>query len=170
MDSPSYRAGAVAGFALAVALMAGSVVYFVSSGGSKAACSAEVAEAIDPSSSQHLLPGTPDPQYADYPPTSGAHRPGTYKTGALRDTIDDGVQVNMLEAGDVLIQYRNQNVADRRAIEKLAEAPHVTTAPNPKLTTNIVATAWLHRMECSRVDSDDLQRFIDAHVQKVRSH
>lgn len=170
MDSPSYRAGAIVGAALVVALMAGSVVYFVMSGGDKVACKTEVAEKIDSASSQHLLPGVPDPTYANYPPTSGAHRPGTHPTGALRDTIDDGVQVSMLEGGDVLIQYRNQNVADRRAIERLTSNKHVTTAPNSRLTTNVVATAWLYRMECSRVDVDALQTFIDTHVQKVHAH
>ena len=57
-----------------------------------------VAERIDPSSSQHLLPGAPDPVYPSNPPTSGAHRPGAHPTGALAEPIEPAVQVTMLEA------------------------------------------------------------------------
>ena len=169
MSSPTTRPGFIAAVALLVALAAGSVAYFAVGRDDSAACGAPFAEAIDPGSSQHLLPGAPEPHYSTNPPTSGPHKPGTYPTGALSDSIEPAVQVNMLEAGDVLIQYRDLSSDGVRKLRKLA-GDHVTVAPNPSLGTNIVATAWLYKMECARVDIDDLETFVDAHLEKVHAH
>ena len=76
---------------------------------------------------------------------------------------------DMLEAGDVLIQYRELTRDGVGTLRKLA-GDHVTVAPNPSLGTNIVARAWLYKMECARVDVDDLETFVDAHLEKVHAH
>jgi hypothetical protein len=75
----------------------------------------------------------------------------------------------MLEGGDVLLQYRNLSIDGVRQLRKLA-GNHVTVAPNPSLSTNIVATAWLWKMECARLDVDALQTFVGAHLAKVHAH
>lgn len=137
-------------------------------GGEKhAACGDPAPQAIDPSSSQHLLPGAPEPSYNTNPPTSGAHAPGTYPKGAFASPIARPVQVAMLESGRVLLQYRGISTADLSALSVLARSnPDVTMAPNESLPAPIVATAWLYLMRCERFDKRALQDFVSMHVGK----
>lgn len=133
-----------------------------------AACGKPFAEPIDPNSSQHLLPGSPELPYTTDPPTSGAHRPGEVPTGLVLKQLDRATQVNALEAGRVIIQYRKLNAIGFAAVGKLA-GDNVVVAPNRDLKSPIVATAWLFKMECSKVDGDALQSFIDAHAENHES-
>ena len=134
-----------------------------------AACGTPFAERIDPGSSQHLLPGTPEPSYLSDPPTSGAHRLGNHATGALADPVERAVQVSMLESGEVLVQHRGLSTSALRELESLA-GNHVTVAPNPTLDEPIVATAWLWKMTCSRVDVGALRDFADTHRLETSNH
>jgi hypothetical protein len=136
------------------------------------ACAKPEAHLIDPSSSQHLLPGAPEPKYNTNPPTSGAHAPGTYPTGVLPSPLANAAQVAMLEAGDVLIQYRDVSAADLRELKALGldgAKGGVAVAPNDSLPTPIVATAWVYSMECQRFDKEALQDFVGMHTGKHQS-
>ena len=77
-------------------------------------CGAAVQEKLDSRSALHLFPGVAEPAYATDPPTSGPHRLGPRPTGIVDTPIERPVQVTMLEAGDVLIQYRD--AADKSAL------------------------------------------------------
>lgn len=136
------------------------------------ACAKPEAHLIDPSSSQHLLPGAPEPKYTTNPPTSGAHAPGTYPTGVLPSPLAKAAQVAMLEAGDVLIQYRSISAADSRALKAFGRdgaKRGVAVAPNDSLPAAIVATAWVYSMECEAFDKEALQDFVTMHTGKHES-
>ncbi len=122
-------------------------------------------EAIDPLSSQHLLPGAPEPNFSTDPPTSGAHQPGTYPTGVVSAPIERSVQVTLLEQGEVLVQYRGVSSTTLTELQAFvdSDADHVTVAPNPGLRSKIVATAWLWKMECRAFDDKALLDFVRDH-------
>ena len=124
-----------------------------------AACGPAVEEQLDPNSARHLLPGAAEPKYLSDPPTSGAHRSGGAPSGALDTVLDRPVQVQLLERGAVLLQYRNLTPTERGQLERLAGLD-VVVAPNPTLPDRVVATAWLHKQLCSGIDEDELRKFI----------
>ncbi len=129
------------------------------------ACGKPFAEAIDPRSSQHVLPDGAEPKFSTDPPTSGAHKPGDYPTGVLRAPIERTVQVTLLEQGEVLVQYRgvpSTTLTELRAFAN-PDVDHVTVAPNPGLRSKIVATAWLWKMECRAFDETALLNFVRDH-------
>jgi uncharacterized protein DUF3105 len=130
------------------------------------ACEPEVQDHLDPASGTHLLPGAPAPSYATDPPTSGSHAPGRYPTGRLEQPLDRPVQVALLEEGAVLLQHRGLNGDDQARLESLAGGD-VTVAPNPDLPAGVVATAWTFHQQCSAVDVDALQAFIERHAGKA---
>jgi hypothetical protein len=128
------------------------------------ACDDAAAQPIDPLSSQHLLPGAPEPAYRTNPPTSGAHRPGPLPGEVLTSPLAKPDQVAALEGGQILIQYRKITGEDRRKLTTIAHRyDHVTVAPGRELPAKVVATAWLYMQQCSRVDVSTLQDFIRAH-------
>lgn len=124
-------------------------------------CSKEVEEVLDSDSSKHVLPGAEEPRYRSDPPTSGPHQLGKHPTGDLSNPIARPIQVAMLERGDVLIQYRDPSV--RPQLAALLE-DHVAVAPNPSLNAPIVLTAWVHKIECTSLDSAAITGFIDSHA------
>jgi drug/metabolite transporter (DMT)-like permease len=128
-----------------------------------AACGDVRTEALDPNSIQHVLPNAPEPSYLSDPPTSGPHQPGAPVSGVIDDQLSRPVQVGLLEAGSVLIQHRGD--IDAAAGDELAAVdPRVVIAPNTDLRSEIVATAWRHKLECSEVDVDDLRDFIETYA------
>lgn len=139
-------------------------VVIVQSVSTDAECGTPFAEAIDPNSSQHLLPGAPEPRYLTDPPTSGAHRPGSFSQGKIFAPIARAVQVTLLEQGEVLVQYRGVPKDTETNLRTFARrAERVTVAPNRSLKKPIVATAWLWKMECQSFDADALRDFVEAH-------
>ncbi len=165
MMSPSYRAGQRVGLVvLALLAVIGTGVYLIVKPSDSGACSAPVAEPIDPLSSQHLLPNAPEPKFSTDPPTSGAHKPGTYATGFVKGPIARPVQVTLLEQGEVLVQYRTVPAATSRQLRGfVGKTAHVTVAPNASLRSPIVVTAWLWKMNCQSFDASALRDFVDAH-------
>ena len=161
-----YGAGVRVRAVLAGLLLAGSMAGC--RGKEEAACGKPFAEPIDQNSSQHILPGAPEPTYKTNPPTSGAHRPGPVPSGLVLAPLDPASQVNALEAGKVVIQHGKLNAIGFAALGQLA-SDSVIVAPNDNLPTSIVATAWLFKLECSRVDGAALRSFIKAHVEKHES-
>jgi hypothetical protein len=120
-------------------------------GASSGGCGQPVQERLDPRSTQHVLPGAPEPPYRSDPPTSGAHRVGNLPQGAVAAPISRPVQVALLEKGGVLIQYRNTIAgADAAALQALtAGSPKVVVAPGAALPSAVVATAWTWKLQCA---------------------
>lgn len=125
------------------------------------ACGAVVSEPLDPGSTQHLLPGAPEPMYITDPPTSGAHRTGPPSWGVVDQPLERPVQVGVLEGGGVVVQYRDP--ADAAALRGLA-GEHVVVAPNPTLPAPVIATAWRQKLTCTAVDLEALRGFVDDHA------
>lgn len=167
MESKSFRAGQIAGAVAALVFAVVGILYFANAGNSDPGCDEPVGQKIDPLSSQHLLPGQPEPTYLTNPPTSGAHRPGPLPADVLDEPLAKPDQVNLLEAGRVLIQYRPS--VERAQLRKLASSV-VTVAPGVDLPAPIVATAWLSSVRCERFDKSALESFIGAHAGKVDGH
>ena len=125
-------------------------------------CAAPVGDPLDPRSLQHALPGAA-PTYATEPPTSGPHQAGGLAGGVVAEPLPGPVQVGALEAGQVLLQHRDLEAAERSRLELLA-GPLVVVAPNPALPSRVVASAWRTRQVCRSIDASELGRFISDHA------
>ena len=129
-------------------------------------CGPVVVEALDPRSTQHLLPGAPPPDYAGDPPTSGPHVAAPEVSGLQTVPVAEPVQVGVLEAGGVMVQHRpDLPPGDRARLASLAgpatpAAGKVVVAPNPELKEPVVATAWRHRLSCRSLDLAALRAFV----------
>jgi hypothetical protein len=121
-----------------------------------------VREAFDPNSLQHVLPGGRDPVYLTNPPTSGPHVPGPKLSGVRTDVLDKPTQVGALEAGSVLVQYRDLDAAAIASLGAVA-GDQVVVAPNPDLPDKVVLTAWVFKRTCSSVDTATIGQFVTAH-------
>jgi hypothetical protein len=127
------------------------------------ACAPQVHEPIDSRSTQHLLPGVPDPAFSTDPPTSGPHRIGNHPSGVLLQPMARSIQVSLLERGLVLVQYKGLRSADRTRAEHLS-GPTVTVAPDPDLPAPVVVTAWTYKLTCQRLDVSAIRSFVKAHA------
>jgi hypothetical protein len=137
--------------------------------GPDGACGRPVEDALDSRSLQHALPGSPPPSYDTEPPTSGPHQAGRLPGGVVQEPLSGPVQVGALEAGQVLLQHRGLDPAQRAALEGLA-GPLVVVAPNPALPEPVVASAWRTRQLCRSVDVDTLGRFVRDHAGRDPIH
>lgn len=135
------------------------------------ACGPTVREALDPNSLVHVLPGASTPKYLTDPPTSGAHQPTPMLDGPLSEPLPPLTQVGVLEQGRVLVQYRNLDAADTKAIRAL-NSDQILTAPNPDLpgSSRVVVTAWLVKMQCSAFDAAAIEAFATAHASHDMGH
>jgi drug/metabolite transporter (DMT)-like permease len=129
-----------------------------SGGGSSATCSSATPEAINPDL-RHVITGGTEPVYPTDPPTSGPHTPGALPQGVLDHSLSRPSQVGALEAGVVLLQYRDLSADEIRSLSELV-TDHVVVAPNPSLPDRVVATAWLFKQTCSGVDAPTLRGFV----------
>lgn len=133
-------------------------------------CEPRLREALDPGSVQHVLPGAPAPAYTTDPPTSGPHEPSDVFEGERTAPVAPPIQVSQLEAGKVLIQYRDLAPDEIDRLRPLA-GPDVILAPNPDLPARVVATAWTFKQVCAGVDVDALRSFaVDRAGQGPGSH
>ncbi len=130
--------------------------------GSEASCRGAVREPLNPAEN-HVLPGAPEPSYLTDPPTSGPHTPGAASKGVLTEPLSRPAQVGALEAGTVLLQYRDLSADELRALGDLA-TDNVVVAPNANLPSRVVATAWLFKQTCDGVDAPALRGFIRTRV------
>lgn len=155
--------------ALAVVLVVVGLVLVFGSGGTKrnpavsgvpgkSGCGQVIHEALDPGSTLHVLPGAKTPHYSTDPPTSGPHEPGLLPEGIVDHPLPKPVQVGALEAGQVLVQYRNLSAAEQTEIKKVA-GPLVVVAPNPDLPNKVVLTAWLIKLRCSTFEVGAVTQF-----------
>lgn len=127
------------------------------------ACGPDRRERLDPGSSVHLLPGAPEPDYLVDPPTSGPHRVGPVPTGVQPAPLDRPAQVQVLEAGSVLVQHEGLAEDDRQRLEALADEG-VVVAPGDGLPAPVVATAWGAKQTCDTVDEGELEEFAANHL------
>ncbi|MEO5680749.1 MAG: DUF3105 domain-containing protein [Acidimicrobiales bacterium] len=150
---------------IAVTLVAGTSVVAVVAirPAAKPACAGPIEDPLDPRSLQHSLPGGPPPSYATEPPSSGPHQPGHLAGGVRGEPLAGPVQVGALEEGQVLLQHRDLDPAERSRLEALA-GPQVIVAPNPALPARVVASAWRTRQLCRVVDTRALGRFVSRHA------
>jgi Protein of unknown function (DUF3105) len=126
-------------------------------------CGPDRRERLDPGSAVHLLPGAPEPEYLSDPPTSGPHRVGPLPAGAQPVALDRPTQVQVLEAGSVLVQHEGLSDEERADLEAMA-ADDVVVAPGQDLPASVVATAWGAKRTCDAVDQDALRQFVADHL------
>lgn len=81
----------------------------------------------------------------------------------LTETLSRPRQVGHLEAGGVLLQYRDLDAAELDRLTALAGG-RVVVAPNPLLPDRVVATAWLRKEICSAVDVSELESFVSSNL------
>ena len=129
---------------------------------SSSACQPAHSEPLNPALN-HVLGGATEPGYTTDPPTSGPHTPGALPQGVLTQPLSRPAQVGALEAGDVLLQYRDLSDKERNDLAQLV-ADKVVVAPNPDLPARVVATAWLNKQTCTSVDAAALRGFVRAHA------
>ena len=128
------------------------------------ACGPTIRESLDPQSALHVLnPG--DVTYLTNPPTSGPHAVAGAIAGIQIEPLPAPIQVGILESGRVLIQYRD--TIDQ--VQELA-TDTVIVAPNASIGAPIVITAWLHKMECTTVNIEELERFIGTNRNQGPAH
>ncbi len=145
---------------LAVALLA--VVGVTGCGSSSSnACGPVANDQLDPGSGIHVLPGAPTPSYLMDPPTSGTHQPAPQIEGPATEPIAPQIQVGVLEAGRVLIQYTDLTDDEIAELEAL-NSDDVLVAPAAELPddTRVAATAWTKHQFCTAVDTEVLDKFI----------
>ncbi|HEC07962.1 MAG TPA: DUF3105 domain-containing protein, partial [Acidimicrobiales bacterium] len=138
------------------------------SGGGSAACGEVVTEPLSPDAAVHVL--DPARGGSEPSPTSGPHSPSV-ASGVLDRVLGAPEQVGVLERGDILIQYRPDDIEGESlaAVQAMAGARTVV-APNPNLAQPVVATAWLHRMSCEAVDTAALGRFAERYRDLNQGH
>ncbi|MDQ6698150.1 MAG: DUF3105 domain-containing protein [Actinomycetota bacterium] len=126
-----------------------------------AACGPITQEALDPNFLLHVLPGARGVRYRTDPPTSGAHQPAPRLARVQHRPLPRPVQVGVLEAGDVLLQYRGLRSSDIDRLERLAGG-HVVVAPDPDLPLRfrVVATGWVYKRTCTALDTGALREFV----------
>lgn len=126
------------------------------------ACGTVVDEDFDPQSSLHVAPGT-EVEYLTWPPTSGPHLSGDSPSGARSEALSGPLQVTVLEAGKVLIQYETLSSRDVERLTDLA-GENVVVAPGTDLPDAVVSTAWRKKQTCSAVDTGSLEEFIEIYA------
>ena len=122
----------------------------------------ELREPQDPASGQHVLgPGLAT--YQSDPPTSGPHIAGPTPSGPLDTAIDPAIQVRLLEAGGVMIQYDDtRSPAEIAALEAFGDSLVAVAPAGGTLSRPIVVTAWTWKLSCSSVDNDAVRSFIQS--------
>ena len=93
-------------------------------------CGDAVRERLDPTWTVHLVAGAEEPEFLSDPPTSGPHFATEPPTGAQEEPLDRPLQVSMLEAGQVLLQYDPAEVEAAEAED--AGRRHGDRRPQPR--------------------------------------
>lgn len=121
---------------------------------------------------QHLVGDAEPPvPYSSTPPTSGWHASGAFEIAvqAPDDPLSEPRQVSVLEAGGVVVAYRDLPEAERLQLEAHVLAEHdgrVAVTPYGELDAGQVAfTAWGLLQRCQGIDLAALDRFVQAHAE-----
>ncbi|MDG2111606.1 MAG: DUF3105 domain-containing protein [Actinomycetota bacterium] len=103
-------------------------------------------------------------EYLSDPPTSGPHIAWT-APAVVNRPLTKPEQTGILETGDVLVQYRPDDVDDELVQELaigLPERAHL--APNPDLPSTVVLTAHLTKQLCASLDPVAIDDFADKYA------
>lgn len=126
-------------------------------------CDGVTTEPLAPDSAIHVLAnGTAD--YLSNPPTSGPHIAWS-APAVVNRPLTKAEQTGILETGDVLVQYRPDDI-DITVVRDLATAlpPRTHLAPNPDLPTAVVLTAHLTKQLCRALDQPAIENFAAEHT------
>jgi hypothetical protein len=120
---------------------------------------------------EHLIGDREPPvPYSSRPPTSGWHASGAFSitVHAPDEPLPEPTQVSVLEAGGVVVTYRDVPDADRAALEDHVEVDHagrVAVTPYDQLQPGQVAfAAWATLQRCDGLDLSALDAFVAAHA------
>jgi hypothetical protein len=102
---------------------------------------------------QHIPPGSPTPDYATNPPTSGPHVDAPYQQadGAYSETPTEIDFLHSLEHGRMAIQYSpDLPEADQLALKGLYDTMYGATLlfPNGNMPYEVAATTWTNLLGC----------------------
>lgn len=119
----------------------------------------------------HLLGDQAPPvPYNSTPPTSGWHSSGPLEIGVRRgaDALSEPQQVSVLEAGAVVVTYRDLGDDERALLEEAATKDHpgrVAVTPYDGLEEGEVAfTGWGALQRCEGVNLDALDAFVSTYA------
>lgn len=122
-------------------------------------------------SGSHLIGDREPPvPYSSTPPTSGWHASGafTIDVRGSDDPLSEPMQVSVLEAGGVVVTYRDLPEAERAMLEEHVRQHHdgrVAVTPYPELDPGQVAfTAWGTLQRCAGLDLAALDAFVAEHA------
>ena len=135
----------------------------------EAACSAVERPPVQ--AGEHLIGDRAPPvPYNSSPPTSGWHASGAFAIAVqpADEPLPEPTQVSVLEAGGVVVTYRDLTDADRARLEDHARtdyAGRVAVTPYDQLEPGDVAfTAWGTLQRCDGLDLSALDAFVDAYA------
>jgi hypothetical protein len=160
------------------ALAAAVALAIAGCGGAPQSASAACAPVEEPQlqGGQHLLGDQPPPvPYSSTPPTSGWHSSGVPPFGLAdaSDPLTEPEQVSVLEAGGVVVTYRDVDGAELAELEAFARAhpDQVAVTPYEALEPGQVAlTAWGTLQRCDSVDAEAIASFVEAHSGASTGH
>jgi hypothetical protein len=108
-----------------------------------------------------------DVDYAQSPPTGGAHNPVWQNCGFYQEPVRDENAVHSLEHGAVWITYSPdlpQDVIER--LRDLAQSQtYLLVSPYPDQPYPVVATAWSKQLSLESAEVPELERFIGTYNQ-----
>ncbi len=124
---------------------------------------------IPEQSGSHLVGDVKPPvPYNSTPPTSGWHSSGAVAITISRKPLSEPEQVSVLEAGGVVVSYRDLPGRDLARLRRVIRADYdgkVAVTPYAKLERGKVAvTAWAKLMLCDGVNIAAVRRFADQHA------
>jgi hypothetical protein len=133
----------------------------------RAVTASEPGEEVAVLNSSHVDQSASVTDYNSDPPTSGNHWGSTANWGVHEEPVPNELQVHNLEHGGIVIQYNSTVPADQ--VEVLRQITNqcnvkLLLAPRPEMTTPVAVTAWGYILELDGVDRDQIQEFIEAHV------
>lgn len=123
-------------------------------------------------SGEHLI-GDQEPPvpYNSTPPTSGWHASGAFTIDVQPpdDPLPEPRQVSVLEAGGVVVAYRDLPDEDRTRLEDHVRAHHegrvAVTAYDQLDPGEVAFTAWGTLQRCDGVDLEALDAFVAEHAE-----
>ncbi len=129
------------------------------------------AEQVPLQGGEHLIGDQPPPvPYNSTPPTSGWHSSGAFEIAVQPpdEPLSEPAQVSVLEAGGVVVAYRDLPPEDYRALRRLVRrrfAGRVALTPYEALERGEVAlTAWGILQRCDGVDLQTVRAFAEEHA------
>ena len=157
--APEGRSGQHGGMRLAALPLVVAALLAACADDGAAAC-VELREPQDPASGVHVL-GEGTATYLTDPPTSGPHIAGPTPSGSLDQPLDPAIQVRLLEAGGVMIQYDEALAeADVEQLRGFGDELVVIAPSASELLDPVVITAWTWKLSCPGVDADAIGSFI----------